>query len=671
MESRIIRFGITALTLLAGVVGAKAQDPLELRADSLYRTYNFSRAKSIYRNLLPLENSAEARQRLELKSIACDNGEAMLQFVEEPKVVARQSLSKKDFYLYYPDITKKGSFVEAPMNMSGNGDTIYVPSAVDILYYSARDTKGKWSIYVTKKGEGDIWSAPQPMGPNITSAGNDIFPFVSPDGKRLYFSSNGHFGAGGYDLYVCEWDEAAGDWGMAQNMGFPYSSPADDFFYYMTPDGTYAVFSSTRNWDAPGSRASSRDRVTAYVVEYETNPLKRSATPEEAASIARLRLRTSQDERDEAEKENVNRALDGLEKDSEIIKLDSAQLAATENYKRISLNFRELQRKNKALAAQIKSNREKYAALQRNTGMPEATDSLALKIASEIEAQELSMLSLQEEIRNVSEEMLAAEEIFMSGGMMIPALQETDSAREEKSPDSLNNELRNGEGKAVERVAPAELLTQKAGVGKGDFLKVEKPEIAVDLSFRTNETSGPVDLKELPDGIIYQIRIFSVVSPVRNFALFKGFAPVFERVSDAGRYQYSVGAFEKYPDAAKALAAVKRSFPSALLTAYNNGKPVTVALARKSENAAAAKKEAGKKSGTAYNVVIDGYTSAPAENVMNILRNSGKDIARNSVSGVLRYVVGPFTDSDEAEDLAAKLKAVSDKSISVETIGGK
>lgn len=667
MKSRIIRFGIAALALLAGAAGAKAQDSLEVKADSLYRTYNFSRAKSIYRNLIPLENSAEARQRLELKSIACDNGEAMLQFIEEPKVVARQSLSKKDFYLYYPDITKKGSFIEAPLNMAGKGDTIYIPAAVDVLYYSAKDAKGKWSIYVTKKGKDDIWSAPQPMGPNITSGGNDIFPFVSPDGKRLYFSSNGHFGAGGYDLYVCEWDEAAGNWGMAQNMGFPYSSPADDFFYYITPDGAYAVFSSTRNWDTPESRASSRDRVTAYVVEYETNPLKRSATPEEAAAVARLRIGTSQDERDEAEKENVNRALDGLEKDSEIIKLDSAQLAATENYKRINLKHRELQRKSKTLASQIKNNREKYAALQQNSGAQPA-DSLS-SLASEIEAQELSMLSLQEEIRNVSEQMLAAEEIFMSGGMMIPYLQETDYAGEGKDRD--NNDLKNEEKKDGERLALVELLTHKAVVGSGDFMKVEKPEVAVDLSFRTNDASEPVDLKELPDGIVYQIRVFSVVSPVRNSALFKGFAPVFERVSDAGRYQYFVGAFEKYPDAAKALAAVKRSFPSALMVAYNDGKPVTLTLARKAENAAAAKKEAGKKAGIAYNVVIDGYTSTPDENVMAILRNSGKDIARNSVSGVLRYVVGPFTDSEEAEDLADRLKAVSDKNVSVETIGGK
>lgn len=654
MNGRILGLGLSVLAIMSGTIRAQGQDSLEVKADSLYHTYNFSRARSIYRNLLPMENSPEVKKRLELKAIACDNGEALLQFVEEPKVVARQSLSRKDFFLYYPDIAKGGSFIQAPHNMSDNRDTIYLPSAVNTLYFSAKDANGKWSIHVTKKGADDIWSTPEVLGSNITSSGNDIFPFVSPDGKKLYFSSNGHYGAGGYDLYVSEWDEAANNWGVAQNMGFPYSSPSDDLFFYMTPDGKFAVFSSTRNWDSPTRRTRATDRVTSYVVEYEQNPIKHPATPQEAYSISRLRLATTQDERANAEKETVNKELDGLQENSEIIKIDTALLSETVKYKRISLQYRDLQRKNKQLLKEIERTRSAYAKFQT---IPDMRDTLAA-LAASIERQETEIFSVGEQIQSVSKKMLAAEEAFMSKGVMIPDF--TKSASENKTETARDTE--------EEKTDISELLTHKAGIENGDFLKVAKPKKIIDLSFRVEKNSELIGTDELPDGIVYQIRILSLTKPVSSTAALKGLMPVFERAS-SGRHQYFAGAFEKYSHAQKALATVKKKFGNAIIVAYNNGKATTITLARKAEAASAAKKEADKKAGIAYNLIIAGYSSLP-ENIMSILKKSGKDIAKNIVSGETRYVAGPFTDRDEAEDLADEISLISDKTVSVEAVGG-
>ncbi len=655
MNGRILGLGLSVLAIMSGTIGAQGQDSLEVKADSLYHTYNFSRAKSIYRNLIPMENSPEVKKRLELKAIACDNGENLLQFVEEPKVVARQSLSRKDFFLYYPDADKSGSFIQAPRNMPGMGDTIYFPSSASTLYFSAKDAKGKWSIHVTKKGADDIWSAPEVLGSNITSSGNDIFPFVSPDGKKLYFSSDGHYGAGGYDLYVSEWSESANDWGVAQNMGFPYSSPSDDLFFYMTPDGKFAVFSSTRNWDSPTRRTRSADRVTSYVIEYEENPLKHPATPQEACSIARLRLATTQDERADAEKETVNKELIGLQKDSELIKVDSTLLSETKKYKRISLQYRGLQRKNKQLQKEIERTRSAYAEFQ---NIPDMRDTLAA-IAASIEKQEAEIFSVGEQIQSVSKEMLAAEEAFISKGVMIPDF--TNAAISENNTSAAP--LTDKENKTD----LSEFLTHKADVQKGDFMKVEEPVRIVDLSFRVEKNSELVDVADLPDGLVYQIRILSLTKQIGSTAALKGFMPVFERVA-SGKHQYYVGAFDKYSNAQKALATVRKKFANALVVAYNNGKATTITLARKAEAAAAAKKAADKKAGITYNLVITGYSTLP-ENIMNILKKSGKDIAKNIVSGEIRYVAGPFTDRDEAEDLADEISLVSDKTVSVEPAG--
>ena len=147
---------------------------------------------------------------------------------------------------------------------SGEYPVIQYLSGSRKLYFSAPDNSGSWNIYSTAKINDSLWSAPAILNENITSMGNELFPILSPDGKTLYFSSNGHYGVGGYDLYVSEWDEEVQDWGVPQNMGFPYSSPADDFLFYNTPDGLYSLFASNRNCAA--------DSLVVYAIDFENMP---------------------------------------------------------------------------------------------------------------------------------------------------------------------------------------------------------------------------------------------------------------------------------------------------------------------------------------------------------------------------------------------------------------
>jgi hypothetical protein len=102
---------------------------------------------------------------------------------------------------------------------------------------------------------------------------------LSPDGKRLYFASDGLFGAGGYDLYVAHWDPQKKSWGQVQNMGFPYSSKGDDLLFYDTPDGRYSVLASNRD--------CGRDSVVIYVFRQET-PVFRPVDRKEVAAREKL-----------------------------------------------------------------------------------------------------------------------------------------------------------------------------------------------------------------------------------------------------------------------------------------------------------------------------------------------------------------------------------------------
>jgi outer membrane protein OmpA-like peptidoglycan-associated protein len=91
---------------------------------------------------------------------------------------------------------------------------------------------------------GSTWSKPQNLGPQINSAGNEMFPFLGEDGT-LFFSSNGWGGLGGLDIYKSVREDGA--WVGLENAGSPLNSHSDDFGVYVFPNGRRGFFSSNRN----------------------------------------------------------------------------------------------------------------------------------------------------------------------------------------------------------------------------------------------------------------------------------------------------------------------------------------------------------------------------------------------------------------------------------------
>lgn len=87
------------------------------------------------------------------------------------------------------------------------------------------------------------------LGPDINTQGDEMFPYVRND-TTLYFSSNGHPGMGGLDLFIAVRPTYKQRWEV-QNMGLPMNSPADDFGITFHADGEKGFFSSNRD-DARG-----------------------------------------------------------------------------------------------------------------------------------------------------------------------------------------------------------------------------------------------------------------------------------------------------------------------------------------------------------------------------------------------------------------------------------
>jgi peptidoglycan-associated lipoprotein len=109
---------------------------------------------------------------------------------------------------------------------------------------SIRSTEGPNSKdlwMVTRSG--DKWSDPVNLGAPINTPGDEVFPFVHSDGT-LYFSSDGHIGMGGLDIFKAVKDDN-GQW-LVENMKYPINSSADDFGIVFEKERESGYLSSSR-----------------------------------------------------------------------------------------------------------------------------------------------------------------------------------------------------------------------------------------------------------------------------------------------------------------------------------------------------------------------------------------------------------------------------------------
>jgi len=105
--------------------------------------------------------------------------------------------------------------------------------------------KGGMDLWISTN-EGGNWSDPVNMGDEINTAGNELFPFYGQD-ELLYFSSTGHKGVGGLDIfYAMPSNSAMTKWEGRTNAGQPFNTPNDDFSFYTNKDNTTGFFTSNR-----------------------------------------------------------------------------------------------------------------------------------------------------------------------------------------------------------------------------------------------------------------------------------------------------------------------------------------------------------------------------------------------------------------------------------------
>ncbi|MDD4149551.1 MAG: OmpA family protein [Bacteroidales bacterium] len=114
------------------------------------------------------------------------------------------------------------------------------------IFYFVSDMPGgigETDIYYCEKNASGKWGNPRNAGDKINTAGKEVFPFVDKNGI-LYFSSDGHAGMGGLDLFKSTGSKNR--WSEPENLKYPINSPKDDFSIFVVESDSIGYFSSNR-----------------------------------------------------------------------------------------------------------------------------------------------------------------------------------------------------------------------------------------------------------------------------------------------------------------------------------------------------------------------------------------------------------------------------------------
>jgi outer membrane protein OmpA-like peptidoglycan-associated protein len=134
------------------------------------------------------------------------------------------AFNNKDYSVGHPCLTSDGKTMYFSSDMPGG-------FGGSDLYKTTRDNNGDW-----KKAEN--------LGSKINTEGDEMFPFYEENNQVLFFSSNGRYGLGGLDVFICAVN--GNDFGQVINAGAPLNTQYDDFAVIVDNKMKKGYFSSNR-----------------------------------------------------------------------------------------------------------------------------------------------------------------------------------------------------------------------------------------------------------------------------------------------------------------------------------------------------------------------------------------------------------------------------------------
>ncbi len=145
----------------------------------------------------------------------------------------------------------KGTEWSVPEKMKGinsnywEGSVCFSPDEKFVYFSSERPNGlGGRDIWFAQRMPDGNYGNIKNLGPTINTSFDEDAPFVTADGKIMFFSSTGHNSTGGYDVFRSDFKN--GKWGTPYNIGKPVNTNQDDKYYWVSADGQRGYYSSER-----------------------------------------------------------------------------------------------------------------------------------------------------------------------------------------------------------------------------------------------------------------------------------------------------------------------------------------------------------------------------------------------------------------------------------------
>jgi outer membrane protein OmpA-like peptidoglycan-associated protein len=158
-------------------------------------------------------------------SLSHDGSQILLSWADQFESDIWITEFKNDRWYHSQPMSKpiNSKYYESHACFTPDGNTIYFTS-------NRKESLGDMDIFKCEKNDDGTWGELMLLGENVNTPLNEDRPFISPDGKRIYFSSQGHQGLGGFDVFYCDIN-ADGTFNKAVNLTYPLNTPDDDFTF--------------------------------------------------------------------------------------------------------------------------------------------------------------------------------------------------------------------------------------------------------------------------------------------------------------------------------------------------------------------------------------------------------------------------------------------------------